>query len=134
MATADRPVRTGWITVAGDSVTLQVIARPGVSRSGFLRLDPRGLIVALNAPAEKGRANDELICLLARTLKLSRATIKLVAGTASRAKLVRISTHRPAEVATALQAVIPQQTIGGIGAAGIRGRRSPRRAAIIDSH
>jgi uncharacterized protein len=100
-------------------VTLQVIARPGLSRSRFLRLDPRGLVVALNAPAEKGRANDELIGLLARTLKLSRATIKLVAGTASQAKLVRISTHKPAEVATALQSVIPHQTIRGKGAAGI---------------
>jgi uncharacterized protein (TIGR00251 family) len=112
----DKP-HAAWITVHSDSVTLQVIARPGVSRSGFLRLDPRGLVVGLNAPAEKGRANEELIGLLARTLKISRAAIKLVAGTASRAKLVRISTHKPAQVATALQSVIPEQAIRGIGVA-----------------
>jgi uncharacterized protein (TIGR00251 family) len=96
-----------WITIASDSVTLQILARPGRTQAGPLRIDPRGLVVALHSPPEKGRANDELIDLLARALKLPRANVTLVRGATSRFKTVRIATVRPCDVATAIGALAP---------------------------
>lgn len=42
------------------------------------------------AAPERGRANDELLDLLAGTLGLQRPRLKLVAGAASRDKLVEL--------------------------------------------
>ncbi len=100
----------GWITIDADGLTLRVVARPGSTRRGILRVEPRGLVVALHAPPDKGRANDELFELLARSLRLPRSTITLIRGDTSRAKTIRIATRRPHEVATALEALIPEST------------------------
>lgn len=97
----------GWISIDAEGVTIRLVARPGSTRRGFVRVEPRGLVVALHSPPDKGRANDELIELLARSLKLPRMAISLIRGGASRAKTVRITSSRPHEVAAALQALIP---------------------------
>lgn len=94
-----------WISAGRDAVTLQVLAKPGSSRRGIIRADPRGLIIALNAPPEKGRANDELITLISRALGVSRAALELSSGTGSRHKTLRISTSDPASVASRLIAI-----------------------------
>ena len=73
-----------------------------------MRVEPRGLVVALHAPPDKGRANDELIELLARSLRVPRSAISLLRGDTSRAKTIRIATSRPQEVAAALEALIPK--------------------------
>ena len=97
-----------WISVAPDAVTIRLVARPGSTRHGLVRIDPRGLVVALHSPPDKGRANDELIELLARSLRLPRTAINLIRGGASREKTVRIMCSRPREIAAALQALIPK--------------------------
>jgi len=95
-----------WITIAADVVTIQILARPGRAQAGIVKIDPRGLVVALNSAPEKGRANDELIDLLARALKLPRSSITLIRGATSRFKTVRIATARPAAIADALSALV----------------------------
>lgn len=101
---ADIPAE--WIAIAPDAVTLHVVARPGSTRRGFLRVDPRGLVVALHSPPDRGRANDELIDFLARNLRLPRTTIVLTRGAAAREKTVRIMTDRPREIAEMLTALV----------------------------
>ena len=44
----------------------------------------------LAAPPERGRANDDLVELLATTLRVGRGCIRLVAGTTSRDKVVEV--------------------------------------------
>ncbi len=44
----------------------------------------------LAAPPERGRANDALLELLATTLRVERARIRLVAGATSRDKVVEV--------------------------------------------
>ena len=97
---------SGWITPDAGGVTIQIVARTGSSRRGILRVEPRGLVVALHLPPDKGRANDELIELLARSLRVPRATISLLRGDTSRTKTLRIASNRPHEVAAALEALI----------------------------
>jgi uncharacterized protein len=97
-----------WCTIATDAVVVRVVARPGSTRRGLVRVDPRGLVVALHSPPDKGRANDELIELLARSLRLPRAAITLLRGDTARTKTIRIASSRPREVAATLQALIPR--------------------------
>jgi uncharacterized protein (TIGR00251 family) len=97
---SDRP---DWLRVSADSVTLQIHARPGKAKAGFVRIDPRGLVVALSSPPEKGRANEELIALLADTLRISRSAISLIRGGSSRSKTLRIATDQPGHVAAAIE-------------------------------
>jgi uncharacterized protein len=81
---------SSWITLGDGFVTIQIVARPGASRQGIVRLDPRGLVIALNSAPDRGKANDELIDFLAHALKVARTTIEIVRGQASRRKTLRI--------------------------------------------
>lgn len=97
---------TGWFVVTDGAVTVQIAARPGSSRRGFVRIDPRGLVVALHSPPEKGRANAELIELLAEGLHLPRSTIAVIRGASGRRKTVRIKSAAPDAVIKALASVV----------------------------
>lgn len=49
------------------------------------------LKIRLSSPPEKGKANNELIAFLAKTLKLPKSHIKLISGEKSRHKKLLIS-------------------------------------------
>jgi uncharacterized protein (TIGR00251 family) len=69
-----------------------VKVRPSAGKSQIIaELDDETIKIDLAAPAEKGKANEELIKLLAKELAVSRASIKIVAGKSNREKLVKIS-------------------------------------------
>jgi uncharacterized protein (TIGR00251 family) len=88
-----------WLSWDSNSLTIQVVARPGASRRRIISVDPRGVVVALNSPPEKGRANDELIDFLARIASVPRSTITIVRGDTSRHKTIRITVRDPSRVA-----------------------------------
>ena len=96
-----------WLICGNGCVTFHVMVRPGASRRGIVRLEPRGIVIALHSPPEKGKANDELVEFLARALKVPRSTITIVRGSGSRTKLVRIAASDPAMIAAALLALAP---------------------------
>jgi uncharacterized protein (TIGR00251 family) len=99
------PVSPPWILAARGGVILRIFAKPGASRRGILRADPRGLVIALNSQPAKGRANDELIVFVAATLGLPRTALELTSGAGSRHKSLRISTADPATVISQLIAL-----------------------------
>jgi uncharacterized protein (TIGR00251 family) len=99
------PQPNSWLTFGEEQVTIEIVARPGASRRGIVRLDPRGLIIALNSAPEKGKANDELIEYLARELKVARSAIAIVWGETSRRKTVRIEPCDAAAIAARLEAL-----------------------------
>lgn len=49
------------------------------------------LKIKITAPAEKGKANKELINFLARELELARSSISIIKGLTSRSKTLNIS-------------------------------------------
>jgi uncharacterized protein (TIGR00251 family) len=100
------PRSNSWLTLGQDRVTIEIVARPGASRSGIVRLDPRGLIVALTSAPEKGHANYELIEYLARELKIARSTVAIVRGETSRRKTVRIEPCDPISIASYLETLL----------------------------
>ena len=110
---APNPAKSGkspdvasWLSSDSNSVAIHVVARPGASRRRIVSIDPRGVVIALNSPPEKGRANDELIDFLARIASVPRSTITIVRGDTSRHKTIRITARDPAKVVSALRAVV----------------------------
>jgi uncharacterized protein YggU (UPF0235/DUF167 family) len=81
------------------------MARPGASRVGILRTDPRGLVVGVAAAPERGRANAELIEAVARMAGVAHSAVELVVGAAARRKSLRITCDNPAATAVRLAAM-----------------------------
>ena len=105
-AIAAQKADTSWLSWDRNSLTIHVVARPGASRRRIVSIDPRGVVVALNSPPEKGKANEELIDFLARIASVPRSTITIARGDASRHKTIRITARDPAKVASVLRAAV----------------------------
>jgi len=87
-----------WLIIGNGLVTLQVVVKPGSARRCILRRDSRGLLVALTAAPSRGRANQELITLLAELLGAPRSSVAITRGRTSRTKTVQIVNPQPARV------------------------------------
>ena len=64
---------------------------PRASRSGFAGLRDGALLVRLAAAPVDGAANDELIALLSKALRIPKRDITIVSGERSRSKRIRIA-------------------------------------------
>lgn len=91
---------------SGGGLVLKVAARPGQPRSAVQGLHGDALKVAVAAPPEKGKANDELVRFLAGALGLRRAQVTLVSGQGSRDKAVRVEGIPLRELEGRLQALL----------------------------
>jgi uncharacterized protein (TIGR00251 family) len=63
---------------------------PGAKRSEIVGRHGEIWKVRVAAPAERGRANDALLELLAGALAVPRSSVRLVAGSGSRDKVVEV--------------------------------------------
>jgi uncharacterized protein YggU (UPF0235/DUF167 family) len=74
----------GYFRLKADVITLRVKARPGASRDGINGVRGGELLVSVRAVAEDGKANKEIVRVLADVLSLRKdqITLKLGAGTA----------------------------------------------------
>jgi len=82
------------LTADGDACRLDVRAQPGAKRSGVVGVWNAHLKVAVRAPAQDGRANDELVRVLARALGLKPRDVELLHGERAQLKQVRIDAPR----------------------------------------
>ena len=64
---------------------------PRAGRSGFAGLRDGALLVRLAAAPVDGAANDELIALIAKALRIPKRDITIVSGERSRSKRIRIA-------------------------------------------
>lgn len=94
---------TPWMRVSAGELTINVLAKPGSARAGILRATTEGLVIAVNAAPDKGKANDELVGIVAVELRLPRSAIMIVRGATSRKKHLRIITHEPEKAAARLR-------------------------------
>ena len=69
---------------------LRIHAQPRAARSDLAGIHNGRLKIRLAAPPVDGAANEELVLFLARLLEVPRSRISLVAGEASKHKLVRV--------------------------------------------
>ena len=82
-------------------MTLRVKVHPGARSSRVVRWDGEVLRVDVAAPPTDGRANAELVRLLAETLGLRRDEVVIRAGAGARLKLVTL----PDDAASTLTAI-----------------------------
>lgn len=74
---------------------LSIKVSPRSSRTRWIgRMEDGTLKVALAAPPEKGKANEELLEFLAAEFGVARSQVELIAGHASTAKRVRLTKTR----------------------------------------
>lgn len=69
---------------------LTVHVKPRSSRSQILGLKDGVLEVAVQAPPVDGKANEELIKLIADALDLSKKNVSVVAGQTGRQKIIEV--------------------------------------------
>jgi hypothetical protein len=95
------------LELSGDehACRLSLRAQPGAKRSGVVGTWNGCLKVAVRAPAEYGRANEELLAVLAEALELPRRALTLERGAQARLKQVAIAAPR-SEIAARLQALL----------------------------
>lgn len=71
---------------------------PGAARTGVVGRHGDAWKLRVTAPAEDGRANDAVLRLLADTLALPLASVKLVSGQTSKDKIVELAGVEPEEI------------------------------------
>jgi uncharacterized protein len=76
--------------VSTSTVRLNLRVAPGAKRTAIVGPHGNGWKVSVAAPPERGRANDELVSLLARELDLARRDVRVVAGLGGRDKVVEL--------------------------------------------
>lgn len=78
--------RDGWITFA-----VRVI--PRAAQSDIIGIHEGAVKIRLAAPPVDGAANDALVRMLAKALRLSLSEVEIVRGHSSRTKILRIPEH-----------------------------------------
>lgn len=86
----------GPIVARKDGIILSISVRPRAARTVILGRsaadgDVASILVAVSAPPAQGRANAALIEVLAKSLQLPKSRIAVIAGAASRRKIVLLS-------------------------------------------
>ena len=86
------------LSASGGGTRLKVRARAGARRSAIEGEHAGALKVSVTEAPERGRANDAIARVLAEALRVAPSAVRILAGRASRDKIVEIASLRPDEV------------------------------------
>ena len=90
----------------GSSSRLHLRVAPGGRRSAVVGRYGEAWKVRVAAVPERGRANDEVIAVIADALDISRAAVRLAAGASSRDKIIELEGIEAGEADRRLQRVV----------------------------
>ena len=82
----------------GLSTRVRLRVAPGARRSAVVGRHGDGWKLRVAAAPERGRANEEVVALLAQTLDVPRSDIRLVSGLGARDKIVELAGLEPDEI------------------------------------
>ena len=85
-----------------ETVVIPVQTVPGASRSEIVGMEAGTLKVRVAAPPVRGKANKELVELLAKALGVRRTQVQIVGGLRARRKTVRVHGVHKDEVSSLL--------------------------------
>jgi len=92
-----------WITEKPDGVLVRVRVKPRSSRERIEGPSPDGyLVIKLTAPPVDNKANQALVALLAKKLRVPKSEIAIESGRRSRNKVVTIGKVRAEDVKSIL--------------------------------
>jgi uncharacterized protein (TIGR00251 family) len=86
------------VTVTSTGVRFAVHVQPRASRNEIVGEHDGALRVRLAAPPVEGAANEALIELLAKALRVAKRDVRIVTGAASRRKVVEVDGVNAAQV------------------------------------
>jgi uncharacterized protein (TIGR00251 family) len=98
MSGTPHPVDQIDIQSSAKRVTVTVKVVPGATRTRIAGVLDRALRVAVAAPPEAGKANDELLRFVTRKLGLKRGDVEIVRGHTQRLKIIAVSTLAAAAI------------------------------------
>jgi hypothetical protein len=96
----------------GDHITFEVIVQPRAGADSVVGELNGALKIRIAAPPVEGQANEACERFLSRLLGVRRADVKIVSGTTSKRKLVRVRGLNSREVLSRLRAVLPALSDG----------------------
>lgn len=79
------------LKATSDGLELEILATPGSSVSKVRNVHGSALKVAVRAAPERGKANDEIVEVLAKFFGVPRGSVAILSGETSRNKRVRIT-------------------------------------------
>ncbi len=80
----------GFYTVHTGTITLRVKAKPGARADAVTGVRGAELMVSVRSPAEKGKANAEIVKVIAKALGVPRDAVVLKVGGASGHKVFQL--------------------------------------------
>ena len=89
--------------MAESTTRLSLRVWPGASRTELVGRYGSGWKVLVSAPPERGRANDAVVRLLARRLRVPRTSLSVVSGRSGRDKVVELEGLDEAEAVRRLE-------------------------------
>jgi len=89
--------------MAAPSTRLRLRVSPGAGRDEFVGRYGEGWKVRVDAPPERGRANDAVLRLVAKRLGIARTAVTLVSGATGRDKVVELHGMTADEAAKRLE-------------------------------
>lgn len=100
---------------APDGVFLPVRAQPGSRKHGVVGVHDGRLKVAVTQVAEKGKANDAIVEVLAKSLQLKGSQISLVSGSTNPLKRFLVTGVSLDQLAAKISAALPSRNSPATG-------------------
>ncbi|MBX3436268.1 MAG: DUF167 domain-containing protein [Planctomycetaceae bacterium] len=97
------------LTETAEGVLLAVTAQPGARREGVVGAHNGRLKVAVTQAAEKGKANAQIVQVLADSLQLKRSQLQLRSGVTSRQKTFLVRDVSRLELQSRLDRFVPPE-------------------------
>jgi uncharacterized protein (TIGR00251 family) len=98
---------TSAVVQTADGVVIRVNVQPKARREQFIGMHGGRLKLAVTEPADKGKANEAVVRLVAAVLNLPASRVQLVRGDTSRHKDLLVRDLEAAEVCRLLAESLP---------------------------
>jgi uncharacterized protein (TIGR00251 family) len=87
-----------YITKTDQGVILRILVQPRASKTEFAEAMEDRLKLRISSPPVDGKANNEIIKFLSKTLRLPKNRISLIRGETSRRKDIFLASTSPAQL------------------------------------